>query len=144
MPKHPALQSIQERLNRLFEETLQLTAGDPRFDAEVTRWSPPMDIYETAGEIVVTAEIAGMKRSDFVLELADNVLHLRGDRQPPKDPDSFHRLERHHGTFERSFELPAPVDPGAIEATYQRGVLTVRLPKQAETTGSSIRIEVEE
>lgn len=143
MPKHPALQSIQERLNRLFEETLQLTAADTRFDTEATGWLPPLDIYETDTEIVVTAEVAGMSREDFAVELTDNVLHLRGDRPPPHAPDSFHRVERHHGTFERSFELPTPVDPKRIEATYELGVLKVRLPKQAEKTGSSIRIEVQ-
>ena len=131
MPKHPALQSIQERLNRLFEETLQLTSGDTRFDADVKGWSPPMDIYETESEIVVTAEIAGMQRSDFELELTENTLYLRGDRQPPDAPDSFHRVERHHGTFERSFELPTSVrkDPESIHAAFKNGMLEIRVAK---------------
>ena len=94
-------------------------------------WEPFVDIYETADEVVVHAELPGMNREDIELTMEKGVLTLSGQRQANNDApaDSYLRLERRYGRFVRSFALPGVVDHDNIKAEYANGVLTVRLPK---------------
>ena len=124
-----------DRLNNMFSSFYGegLTRG----------WVPPVDIYETEQhEIVIKAELPDMKREDIGVTFENNVLTLTGERKsaPEISRDRFQRVERFHGTFSRSFTLPATVDAGSISANYKDGVLTVRLPQREEARPKQITV----
>lgn len=91
-------------------------------------WSPSCDIYETESEIVVKAEIPGVKKEDVKLSLQDNVLTLSGERKFEEETkkENYVRVERGYGSFTRSFTLPAYVDATKISAEFKDGLSTGR------------------
>jgi HSP20 family protein len=99
------------------------------------RWSPPVDLAESEGEILVKMDIPGIQEEDLSVTLAGHNLLIKGQRKPGprKEGWRYHRIERTWGVFERLVALPATVDPENIEANYDQGVLVVRLPKKART-----------
>jgi len=105
-------------------------------------WVPAVDIYEgNDRELVIKAELPDMKREDITITFENNVLTLKGERKAEEiTRDRFQRLERFHGTFSRSFTLPATVDSAHISASYKDGVLTVRLPQRPEAKPKQIVI----
>ena len=137
------LRTLQEEVNRLF------TGSVPRsFDDEgIARgaWSPSVDIYENKEQIVLEAELPGMKRDDFDLSIENNVITLRGQRQFEKkdESDNYHRVERAYGSFARSFTLPNTVSAEGANAEYKNGVLRVTLPKREETKARRIEVKGE-
>ena len=135
------LNILQDRMNRLFEDTGRgIRRGEE--PASTTIWSPAVDIYETEGEIVVQAELPGMDRKDISLNLENNVLTIRGDRQFKKETkeDNYHRIERSYGGFSRSFSIPTSVDEDRIRADYKDGVLRIALPKKEQAKPKQIQI----
>jgi HSP20 family protein len=103
-------------------------------------WMPPVDLYESPDRYVVTAEVAGLAREDIQIQVQDGKLILKGERQP-RDAQAvrFERVERGHGRFVRTFVLPHAVDPSAVTADLQNGVLTILIPK----LGDRRRIDIE-
>jgi HSP20 family protein len=136
------LMAIQDRMNRLFQETLARQRGQE--EIEVGQWSPAVDIFETAERITLRADLPGMEQSEIEIRVENNTLTLRGDRRAPGDvkPEDVHRSERPHGPFLRSFSLPQSVDQNGIKASHKNGVLEVTLPKRSEARASSIKVEV--
>jgi HSP20 family protein len=135
------LNILQDRMNRLFEDTGRgIRRGEE--PASTTIWSPAVDIYETEGEIVVQAELPGMDRKDISLNLENNVLTIRGDRQFKKETkeDNYHRIERSYGGFSRSFSIPTSVEEDKIRADYKDGVLRIALPKKEQAKPKQIQI----
>jgi HSP20 family protein len=109
-------------------------------------WAPAVDIYETKErEYIVKAELPDVKRDDINVTFENGVLTLSGERKTEFDTHdgTFHRSERAHGRFSRSFTLPATVDANRINATYKDGVLTVRVPQREEVKPRQIAVEVE-
>ena len=136
------LMTIQERMNRLFQETLSRQRGQEEIDSG--QWGPAVDIYETDDRIVLRADLPGIAQSDIEVRIDDNMLVLRGERRQPDDvkADAYHRAERPHGSFVRSFSLPQNVDQGAIRASHNNGVLELVLPKRQDSKAKSIRVDV--
>ena len=136
------LLTIQDRMNRLFQEGLGRRMGPE--DRPAGQWSPPVDILESDDRIVLRADLPGVEQDDIELRVEDNILVLRGQRKPPADvrPEDMHRSERPHGSFVRSFSLPQNIDHSAIRATQKSGVLEVVMPKKQESKAKAIRIEV--
>lgn len=134
------LSTLQDRMNRLFEEANHGTRGSDSASSSV--WSPAVDIRETADEIVVTAEIPGVDKDQIELSLENNVLTLKGERRFEKDTkeENFHRIERSYGGFSRSFSIPAVVDESKIKADYKEGVLHITLPKTQKAKAKQISI----
>ena len=134
------LEAFRREVDRLFREFF----GEER--ATVTRgWSPAVDIYETPTEVVVQAELSGVRREDIQIELTDDRLTLKGKRERPEEAENatYHLLERSYGEFERSFALNVPVDIDKAEAAYRDGVLTIRLPKVEPKRAKRIEVKVE-
>ena len=100
-----------------------------------------MDVYETRDAYVIMAELPGLSREDIHIDFRDQHLTLSGVR-PEDGPccDHYHRLERGHGSFTRTFQLPVPVDPAQITADLRDGVLRVTCPKSAEAGARRIQI----
>ena len=124
-----------DRLHRMF---------DNLFGENLQRgWMPLVDIFETdAHEFVVKAELPGVKREDINLSFENNVLTIRGERKFSDEVqrDNYHRVERHYGTFSRSFTVPPTVDAGRIAASFKDGMLTVRMAQREETKPKQIEV----
>jgi HSP20 family protein len=105
--------------------------GKPSVEREYA-FKPAVDIFEDADGVQVKADLAGVKPEDLKVEVENNVLTISGTRalENKEQRDGYHRVERFHGTFSRSFALTKDVDAEAIEAKYENGVLTVRLAKR--------------
>jgi HSP20 family protein len=99
-------------------------------------WVPVVDVYETpTKDLVVKADLPGLKREAIKVTFENDVLTIEGDRPVSADvaQDAYQRVERGSGSFRRSFTLPQTVDGGRVSAAYQDGVLTVTLPRREET-----------
>ena len=141
------LGSLQERMNRLFDESFRGIAPGPGTEEDWAlggSWAPPVDIYEQEGNIVLKAEVPGVDPKDVDILVENNVLTLRGERKFDEDvkKESYHRVERSYGTFTRSFTLPNVVDADKIKAEHKDGVLRVTLPKKEEAKPRQIQISV--
>ena len=101
-----------------------------RFTPGPSGWVPPVDLHETAEQYVLVAEVPGLQRDNLEIELRDGHLTLSGVRPERAEAcEQYHRIERGHGSFRRSFHLPLPVDPDRIVADLRDGVLTITCPK---------------
>ena len=137
------LRTLQEEVNRLFSSNLTRGFGEEGIGRGA--WNPSVDIYENKDQIVLEAELPGMKQEDFELTVENNVITLRGERQFEKkeDSDNYHRVERSYGSFTRSFTLPQTVSAEGATAEYSNGVLRVTLPKREETKARRIQVNNE-
>jgi HSP20 family protein len=117
-----------------FRRTLDemLRVANPRFTLSRHQWRPQMDIYETGAEIVVQAEIAGIRSEDIHLEIGTRSVKISGIREScPRGGDARYRLaEIPCGYFERTLTLPAPIDTETAAAVYRDGLLEIRLTKR--------------
>lgn len=136
------LLSIQDRMNRLFEQTL--SRSRPEEGIAASTWTPSVDIYETPETIVLKAELPGLSREDIEIQIRDNTLTLKGERRFAKDvqQENYLRIERAYGAFQRSFTLPATIQQDKIRAVFRDGVLELTLPKAEEAKPKKIAIEV--
>lgn len=101
-----------------------------RFKPGPAGWAPPVDLHETPSDYIVTAELPGLNREDIQIHMQDGRLTLSGVRQEQGEAcEQYHRVERGHGAFSRTFQLPLPVDAERITADLRDGVLTVTCPK---------------
>ena len=135
------LAGLQERMNRIFDETLG-SASRREDEALTATWTPPVDILERKDRILLTAELPGFSEDQIRLRFEEGVLTLEGERRFQKEADDarYHCVERSYGRFSRSFQLPANVDEEAISATFVNGLLVIELPKREEAPAKSIRI----
>jgi HSP20 family protein len=135
--------ALQDRMNRLFEETADRRAGAREDEADIERadWIPAADVYEDEREYLLALDLPGIKRDGLDVSLDEGRLVIRGERAAA---EGLHvrRAERPQGRFVRTFSLPDAVDRSAITADYKDGVLLLHLPKRGERPGRSLRIDV--
>lgn len=137
------LSTMQDRINRIFGD-----AYTRRYNDDLTQrgdWFPAVDIYENGNqEIVLQAELPGLKREDIDLRVENNTLTLRGERKHDADvkPEQYHRVERSYGAFSRSFSLPTRIDTDKVRAEFKDGVLSITLPVKAEAKPRQIEVAV--
>jgi len=133
---------LQNRINRAFSD------ADSRNDDGLTTsgsWVPPVDIYQNGEhEIVLKAEVPDMTREDIDITLDGGTLTIKGEKKLSNEAkeEQYHRIERHYGSFSRSFSLPQTVDTAKVAADYKNGVLTVRLPLREEAKPRQIKVDV--
>lgn len=112
-----------------------------RFAPGPAGWIPPVDLHETPDHYVITAELPGLKREDLEIHMHDGTLTLSGVRQEREIAcEQYHRVERGHGSFSRTFQLSVPVDADRIVADLRDGVLTVTCPKTTDANARRIRV----
>lgn len=124
-----------DRLNRMFADFYGQPYG--------RGWVPAVDVFESDNhEFVIKAELPDMKRDDINVTFENGTLTLSGERRAEYETsrDRFHRIERQHGSFSRSFTLPATVDASRIAASYKDGVLTVRVPQREDAKPKQIAV----
>ena len=133
--------SLQREIDRLFDD---FSRGFPSFtDSGATALMPSMDVTETDKEIEISAELPGLEEKDVQVNVADNLLTIRGEKRAEKEQkDKNHRLvERSYGLFERTLELPDGVNTDAIKASISKGVLKVTVPKPVPAQAKKIDVK---
>jgi HSP20 family protein len=139
------LNTIQNEMNRLFNTFFESPpTGSSGAHSTMRRWIPAMDLVETEDAFVLRADLPGLSQSDVNIELEDNVLTISGERKAEHEErkEGYYRVERASGTFSRSLTLPEGVDPEAVSATFERGVLEVRIPKPEQRKPRKVSISV--
>src|SRR5436305_4724884 len=137
------LNTLQGEMNRLFNTLFDAPApGDGGSAAR--RWIPAMDLVETDEDFVLRADLPGLSESDVNIELEDNVLTISGERKSEHEEhkEGYYRVERASGSFSRSLTLPEGVDPDAVKASFDRGVLEVCVPKPEAKKPRKVEISV--
>jgi HSP20 family protein len=135
--------AIQNEMNRLFNSFFETPVAGANGGVS-RRWIPAMDLVETDEEFVLRADLPGVDEADVNIELEDNVLTISGHRSAEHEQqgEGYYRIERGSGEFLRSLTLPEGVDPEAIKATFNRGVLEVRVPKPEQRKPRKVAISV--
>lgn len=135
------LNTIQSEMNRLFNTLFDAPAPAT---GTARRWIPAMDLVETADAFVLRADLPGLTEKDVKIEFEDNVLSISGERKSEHEEkkEGYYRVERSYGSFSRSLTLPEGVDPDAVKANFDRGVLEVRVPKPEQRKPHKVAISV--
>jgi HSP20 family protein len=130
----PFSQEFDRFVNRLFDANAGTAAQ---------RWMPPMDLMEADDHFVLRADLPGMAEDDVAIEVQDGTLTISGERSAEQEQEQrgWFRVERSFGRFSRSLSLPDGVDPDAVSAEFDRGVLTVRIPKPEQRKPRRIAIQ---
>ncbi len=132
--------SLQEQFNRFFENRFSTSTEEQT----LTAWASAVDVYETENELVIKADLPQVSEKELDVRVENNMLTIRGERkfeQKVKE-ENYLRMERAYGSFSRSFSLPNTVNTEAVQAEYKEGVLTVTLPKRAESKPKQVKINV--
>ncbi len=107
-------------------------------------WTPPVDLYETAADFVLTAELPGLSREQVEIHAEDNRIVIGGARSADAGRDipceQYHRVERGHGRFSRAFSLSEPIDVDGVTADLNDGILTVTIPKLRDRSARRIGV----
>jgi HSP20 family protein len=137
------LNSLQQEMNRLFSTFFDTPTTGGNGGAG-RRWIPAMDLVETEEHYVLTADLPGLSQEDISLEFDGDVLTLSGERKSEhtERKEGFYRIERATGAFSRSLTLPEGVDADAVSATFDKGVLEVRIPKPEQRKPKKVSIQV--
>ena len=136
------LSLLRDEIDRLFDSPLNaLTSNSQQF---LNGWLPTVDLYENRDDLVLKAELPGMKKEDIDISLHGDVLTLSGERKEEEtfDKAETYRAERFLGRFQRTLTLPVTVDASKVQASYQDGILTVTLPKAEEAKPKQIQVKV--
>ncbi len=137
-------------MNRMFDNMLgglMRRPGSQQQRAELTEWAPAIDVVTKDGDLVIRAELPGVKQEDVDITLQNNVLTLSGERKAEQEEErgGYYVRERRYGSFSRSLTVPEGVDESNIHARYENGVLEVTVegaaqvqePKRIQIEGSS-------
>ena len=135
------LTNLRDEISRLFDAPFGESGRETEF---FTGWSPALDVYEDKDNVIVKAELPGMKRDQIEVSLHDNTLTISGERKSERTEGAggTSRSERFFGRFQRTVTLPKPVDTTKVNARYKEGVLTVTLSKTEESKPRQIEVKV--
>jgi HSP20 family protein len=146
-----AMERRFEEMERLFEDIFR----NPFSLLSSRRWpasglaageiSPSIDVFEEGDDVVVKAELPGMKKEDLSVNFSDGTVTISGEkRQEEKiDQKNYHMIERSFGSFTRSLRMPAEVQTDKAKATFKEGVLEIRVPKTEEAKKKERKIPIE-
>jgi HSP20 family protein len=133
-------------MDRLFDEMLGRGARRSLDESWLLGpWKPAVDIKESSDEITISVDLPGFKAEDVEVKVDNGVLSLRGERkfEEASEGESYHRVERRFGVFERSFTLPRSIDASKVEARFKDGEMTIVMPRLEDSKPRSIKVEVE-
>jgi HSP20 family protein len=134
--------TLQNEMNRLFNTVFDTPAPSSGNGSALRRWMPAMDLVESGDHFVLRADLPGLSEGDVKIELEDTTLTISGERKAEHESrdEGYYRLERAFGTFSRTLQLPKGIDPEAVSASFDQGVLEVRIPKPEERKPRRIEI----
>jgi len=132
--------TLQDRMNRLFRDSF----GDREEALTTSSFAPAVDVYEDEHNITLKIEVPGIEEKDIDVRIENNTLTVHGERKFEKDEkeENYRRVERQYGSFTRSFTLPNTVDAEKVSASYDKGVLNIKLAKKAEAKPKQIKVNV--
>jgi HSP20 family protein len=150
------LEALHKEVDQLFDEFTRgfgwrtprrrLLEAEPllRFETSFGVSAPVVDVVEKEREYQISAELPGLEEKDVEVSVADDMLTIKGEKKEEKEEKAknYYLSERRYGAFQRSFQLPSGVDAEKIEANFQKGVLTVTLPKTPEAQKKEKRIAI--
>jgi HSP20 family protein len=133
------LDALQSDMNTFLDRFFD--GGSSRISGS-RRWLPALDVTETEADLIVYADLPGMRQDDVDLQIKDDVLTISGERRSDaeENSESYHRVERSFGTFSRALRLPHGVEPDRVRASFTDGVLEVRVPKPREPEATRVQI----
>jgi HSP20 family protein len=136
------LNTIQNEMNRLFNTFFETTGSQSSGHGSARRWLPAMDLVESGDQFILRADLPGLSENDVNIEFEDNVLTISGERKAEHEErkEGYYRLERASGAFSRSLTLPEGVDPEKVQASFDRGVLEVRIAKPEQRKPRKVTI----
>ena len=138
--------NLSQRMERLFDEMMGrgLWRGSEERPLRGS-WVPAINILERQDAMVITADLPGLKAEDVEVTVEEGTLSIRGERklEEASEGETYHRVERLYGVFERTFTLPNSVDVDKIEARFSDGEMVLTLPKREESKPRSVKIKVE-
>jgi len=140
-PTFGRLSSLRDEIDRLFEAPL---AEFARGSHLLSGWTPALDVFEDKDNVIVKAELPGMKKDEIEVSLHDGTLNISGERKNESKLENaeVYRAERFVGRFQRSVSLPTPVAADKVSAQYKDGILTINLPKTEEAKPKHIDVKV--
>jgi len=140
-PEFGRLTDLRDEIDRLFESPLTELARTSRL---LSGWTPALDVYEDTENVIVRAELPGMRREDIDVSLHNDMLSISGERKHEEkhEGSEVYRAERFFGRFQRAVTLPTPVATDKVKAQYVDGILTVTLPKSEESKPKRIDVNV--
>jgi HSP20 family protein len=129
------MERLRREMDRLFTTTESGLAPAPCY--------PAMNVWTSEDGAVVTAELPGFKPEDIDVSVVSDTLTVSGNREPDEleEGGTYHRRERACGRFSRAFQLPFPVEPGSVEASFEKGVLRISLPRAEEDKPKKISVK---
>ena len=154
-PARSPFEALRREIDHLFDGFSQgawrLPFGRPAFDLEIAwpregAWSiaPAVDVVEKVNEYEITAELPGLDEKNIEIKVANGTLTIKGEKKEEKEEKEkdYYLSERRYGSFTRSFQVPPAVDADKIEASFAKGLLTVKLPKTEAARASEKKIEI--
>jgi len=137
------LTTLRREMDSLWDRFFPETPFHERYATH--EWLPSIDLKETKDKLVVKAELPGLEAKDVDITLTDDILTIKGEKKEEREEKDEHRffVERYTGTFERRIKLPSLVKTDKIDATFDKGILTVNLPKSEEARKKEIKIKVQ-
>ena len=135
------LDSLRKEMDSLWNRFF----GERPFTRPFTEeWAPSVDISETEDKLLIKAELPGLEAKDVDVSISGDLLTIKGEKEKEKEEKDEHhyRAERYYGSFQRSFQLSTSVQADKVEATFDKGVLKVTLPKVEEAKKKQIEIKV--
>jgi HSP20 family protein len=132
---------LRTEMDQMFDRFLPRTA---RWSEASPVFSPAVDLYETADDVVLNAYLPGMSREDIHLEVLGDTIHIWGESKPniPEKDVTVHLVQGGFGQFDFRYRLPVEVSAEGCKATYRNGVLEIRLPKSEAAKPRSIEVQI--
>ena len=134
--------TLQDRINRVFRDSYSGAAQDEALTT--SSFAPAVDVYEDEHKVSLKIEVPGIDEKDIDVRVENNTLTVHGERKIEKEEkeENYRRVERQYGSFTRTFSLPTTVDAEKVQASYDKGILKISLPKKAEAKPKQIKISV--
>ena len=147
----PIIGQVKNDIDRVFDRFYTPSLGEaalPGFPFEQMgmvggEWSPALDVTETEKEYLIRCEVPGVHKENLDISLSGNVLRITGHKEAVQEGkgETYLYREREAGRFVRTLKFPVPIEEGKVEAAYQDGILTVRVPKAAAALSKKILIK---
>jgi HSP20 family protein len=141
------LEEMERRFEDFFRRPFSLFAPSwlPRLRMHEMEMTPTVDIFEEGGDVVVKAELPGMKKEDIDVKLTEDTVTISGEKKKEEkvEKKNYYRLERSHGSFTRSFSLPSEVQTDKSKAQFKNGILEIRVPKTEEAKKKEKKVMIE-
>lgn len=136
------VRSVQREIDRVFDSFFPARSEGENGNGSQAVWAPRVDLSETDDAYQIHLDVPGLAKDDLNINVHDGQLTVSGERKREQADEerNFVRVERHYGSFYRSFRLPKRIDADGIEAAYENGVLTLHVPKTAESKPRRIEV----